>query len=351
MVKKMALLYYFIFLKGVINFVKKRILIIFTGGTITMKDFNGSIDISKKILSKINSSTLLSNFDLDVEVEIFSSKPSPKFSISDMLVLGKFIDEKISCNSYDGFVIAHGTDTIEETSFFLNLYFSNLSVPIVLTGSMKVFSDNLYDGYDNLISSIFVASNSLTKNYGVLVIFKNIIMSALHVSKFHTENLDSFKSIDFPNVGTIESNNINFYFKPNRFNLPKIDSINDDVFIYKTYSGDSGYFLENSNINYSALVIEGFGSGNVSEFLLPKIKDLLSNGIPVAICTRVPEGPLKTNYNYPGGGNNLRELGCIFYNSIDSHKMRIFLAYLISCKFSFNEINTFFKSVYNKNNI
>jgi len=54
-----------------------------------------------------------------------------------------------------------------------------------------------------------------------------------------------------------------------------------------------GYFLENSNINYSALVIEGFGSGNVSEFLLPKIQDLLSNEIPVAICTRVPEGPYK----------------------------------------------------------
>ena len=74
---------------------KKRILIIFTGGTITMKDYNGSIDISKKILSKINSSTLLSNSDLDVEVEIFSSKPSPKFSISDMLVLGKFINKNI----------------------------------------------------------------------------------------------------------------------------------------------------------------------------------------------------------------------------------------------------------------
>ena len=80
---------------------------------------------------------------------------------------------------------------------------------------------------------------------------------------------------------------------------------------------------------------------------MPKIKDLLSNGIPIAICTRVPEGPLKTNYNYPGGGNNLRELGCIFYNSIDSHKMRIFLAYLISCKFSFYEINNFFNLMYN----
>ena len=313
-----------------------------------MKDYNGSIDISKKILSKINSSTSLSNFDLDVEVEIFSSKPSPKFSFSDMLVLGKFIDEKISCNSYDGFVIAHGTDTIEETSFFLNLYFSNSSVPIILTGSMKVFSDKLYDGYDNLISSIYVALNPLTKNYGVLVIFKNIIMSALHVSKFHTENLDSFKSINFPNVGIIDSGKIHFHFKPYRFNLPKIDSINGDVFIYKTYSGDSGYFLEKSKIEYNALVIEGFGSGNVPEFLLPKIKDLLSKEIPVAICTRVPEGPLKTNYNYPGGGHNLHELGCIFYHFIDSHKMRIFLAYLISCKFSFSEINNFFKLMYNK---
>ena len=64
---------------------------------------------------------------------------------------------------------------------FLNLYFSNLSVPIVLTGSMKVFSDNYMMVGDNLISSIFVASNSLTKNYGVLVIFKNIIMSALRI--------------------------------------------------------------------------------------------------------------------------------------------------------------------------
>lgn len=326
--------------------VKKSILIIITGGTITMKNYNDSIDISKELLANLKSSKLLVDYNLEYNVEIFSSIPSPKFSTQNMFSLAKFIEKKIADNIYSGFVIAHGTDTLEETSLFLELYFSNLQVPIILTGSMKPFLSPFFDGYDNIVSSVMVASNHQSIFYGVLVTFNNNIISSLHVSKFHSENIDSFKSINYPNVGFISDNKIFFEYKPVRFVLPRIKSLVDNVYIYKTFSGDLGNYLKNSQLLFDALVIEGFGNGNVPEFLLPHIKRFLSLQIPVAITTRVPKGFINNSYDYPGGGKNLSNIGCLFSSTFNSQKMRIFLVYLLSLKFNFKKI----KEIFNKYN-
>ena len=321
---------------------KKKILIIITGGTITMKDYNDSIDISEKLLSKLNSSNVLSSYDLDYEVEIFSSKPSPNFSCYDMFSLCRYIEKKILTNSFDGFVIAHGTDTIEETSFFLDLYFSDLKFPIVFTGSMKTFFDPSYDGYENLISSVLVASKNQAKKYGVLIAFNNNIISALGVSKFHTQNIDSFKSINIPYVGNIQNGIVSFNYIPNRFILSKISKIKNNIFIYKSFSGDNGLFLKYNNVDFDGLIIEGFGNGNLPENLLYFLRNTINKKIPIIISSRVPDGLLFQNYSYPGGGKNLSKLGCLFNESLNSQKLRILLVYLTSLDYSFFDIQKFF---------
>lgn len=323
---------------------RKKILIIITGGTITLKKFNNSVNIPDKLISKLRSSEILKNHNLDFEVNNFSSKPSPNFSLSNMFNLAIFIEKRFIENKYSGFVILHGTDTIEETSFFLDLYFSDLKVPIVLTGSMKVFLDPLYDGYNNLISSVIVASNYISRDYGVLVVFNNKVMSSLHVSKYHTNDIDSFKSINFPDVGYVMNGNVFLENYPKRFSLPQVKSINDNCFIYKTFPGDSGIFLKELGSIFEALVIEGFGDGNVPDSLVPIITSLIEKKIPVAITSRVPNGILSNFYTYVGGGDFLSKLGCLSLPELNSQKMRIFLVYLTSLSINFDDLNNIFKN-------
>ena len=325
---------------------KKKILIIITGGTITMEDYNSSIDISEKLLSKLYSSNVFSEFNLEFTVNIFSSKPSPNFSCFDMFSLAKYIDKKIKKNLYSGVVVAHGTDTIEETSFFMDLYFSKLSVPIVFTGSMKIFTDPLYDGYKNLISSILVVSDNHSKNYGVLLVFNNNIMSPIFASKFNTNSIDAFKSINFPNVGYLKNNSIFFENKPRRYSFPKITKLADNVLIYKTYPGDPGSFFENLNSFSDSIIIEGFGNGNVSNTLVPSIKKLLNLKTPVFISSRVPTGSLNSIYNYSGGGKYLIDLGCFCMPNLSSQKTRIFLVYFNSLGFSYKDLSSFISNHY-----
>lgn len=321
---------------------KKKILIILTGGTITMDAFSNSINISDNILNKINSSIQKTNINLSIDLEVFSSIPSPHFSCEKMLSLCKFIDKKISMNLYSGFVIAHGTDTIEETSFFLELYFSKSSFPIVFTGAMKNYFDESYDGFDNLISSVIVCSKINFINFGVSVVFNNLIFSSIFVSKLHTKNLDSFKSINFPEIGRFENGDVSFFNFPKRYSFRKINSITSKVYIYKTYSGDSGESFQNYvNIDFDAIVVEGFGSGNVPLGLSEFISNFISKNKIIAITSRVPYGLLDNFYDYAGGGNHLKKIGCIFDRRLNTQKMRIFLIYLISLGFSFDDLKKY----------
>ena len=313
---------------------KKRILIILTGGTISMDSHK---DLSTEIL-QLQEQRLMSLShgvldQIDIETNIFLMKPSPQITPDDMLNLSKFIEEISKTNTYDGFVITHGTDTLEETAYFLSLYNPIPSKPIVFTGSMRNFSDIAYDGLINLVSALLVASHKKASEYGVLVVLNDSIFLAREVTKSHTVALDTFKSFDFGPIGYVDDYEILFYrdyHHDETFSKPS--DLSHKVLPYKTFTGDLGETLLLSIDHFEGYVIEGFGRGNVPETLVPAIVKLLDAKKTVMITSRTPMGRVYGTYPYDGGGGHLVKLGCVLSPMLNTQKARIYLLFKLNTK-------------------
>ncbi|NMA05937.1 MAG: asparaginase [Acholeplasmataceae bacterium] len=309
----------------------KKILIVFTGGTISMTSFGESSksdildnhDELIKIIEPKFSNTKLEGF-------VYSMVPSPSLTPNDMLKIGSLIDSKLENENFDGVVITHGTDTLEETAYFLDLYLDTKK-PVVLTGSLRNFDELGYDGYSNLLSAILVSLSDKSYGRGVLVCLNDEINSAVEVTKTHTFALDTFKSLEFGPLGLVDENNV-IYYRDASYQSDYIrpKSLNKKVEILKLSSGSDPKILDYYLENVDGLVLEGFGRGNVSEVFIPGIKKLIEKGITVIITSRCPMGRIRDTYSYLGGGHHLKRLGVLGGGSLPSHKVRIKLLLILS---------------------
>jgi L-asparaginase len=266
-----------------------------------------------------------------IDTKIFLMKPSPHITPDDMLKLSDYVKFEMDSNNYDGFVITHGTDTLEETAYFLNLYFPNPDKSIVFTGSMRNFSDIAYDGLINLVSAILVASHEKASKYGVLVVLNDSIHTAYEVTKSHTVALDTFKSLDYGPIGHVDDYEIMFYrqYQPD-FIFNPIHKMNKISIEYKTITGDNGQALLAIKDLADGFVIEGFGRGNVPNTLVPVIKTLLDENKVVMITSRAPMGRVYDTYPYEGGGGQLVKIGCLLSPMLNTQKARIYLLFLLN---------------------
>lgn len=310
----------------------KTILIIFTGGTITMSSGDS---LTKNILHD-NHLELLESIkpkipNVNFKLNLYSILPSPSISPNDMLEIGKIIDQAFINDKIDGVVITHGTDTLEETAYFLDLYL-DLPIPIVLTGSMRSFDEFGYDGLSNLISAILVASTPKSINRGVLVCLNDEINSALEVQKTHTMALDTFKSLEFGPLGIVDEKTVTYYrhatYKSENI---KPLTLNKTVEIVKVVSGSDGdiinYYI-NKGVN--GIIVEALGRGNVPVLVAKKIDEAIKNNIAVVITSRCPMGIVKGSYSYEGGGYHLSKLGALGGGSLTSEKARLKLLLILS---------------------
>ena len=311
---------------------KKRILLLLTGGTISMDSHK---DLSHEILSLQKQRLMSLEHDVlnqvSFETEIFLMKPSPHITPQDMLTLAKHISSLMNNDHYDGFVITHGTDTLEETAYFLSLYLPHPKKPIVFTGSMRNFSDIAYDGLINLVSALLVASHEKSVEYGVLVVLNDSIHTAREVTKSHTVALDTFKSFDYGPIGYVDDYEILFYreYHPEKLFSP-LTSISKQVMPYKTFTGDDGSALLAMKDLADGFVIEGFGRGNVPDTLVPTITLLLSLNKKIMITSRTPMGRVYGTYPYEGGGGQLVKLGCMLSPLLNTQKARIYMLFLLN---------------------
>ncbi len=309
----------------------KKILIVFTGGTISMSSLND--DSKSNILDNHDEliKMIQPKFD-DVLFEgvVYSMVPSPSLTPNDMLSIGQLIDEKLKKDNIDGVVITHGTDTLEETAYFLDMYLDTKK-PVVLTGSMRNFDELGYDGYSNLLSAILVSLSNKSKNRGVLVCLNDEINAAIEVSKTHTVALDTFKSLEFGPIGLVDEKTVLYYrdasyefiqFKPN--------ILNKRVEVLKLTSGSNPDILNYYIDKVDGLVIEGFGRGNVSKSFVEGITKLINKGIVVIITSRCPMGRVRDTYAYEGGGYHLKQLGVLSGGSLPSEKVRLKLMFVLS---------------------
>ena len=315
----------------------KKILVLHTGGTISMQaDDSGAV-----VTSQDNPMNHVSNPLEGVEVHAldFFNLPSPHIKPKHMLALYQKIKEE--ADHYDGFVITHGTDTLEETAYFLD----TMEVPhkpIVLTGAMRSSNELGSDGVYNYLSALRVASADKAADKGVLVVMNDEIHAAKYVTKTHTTNVSTFQTPTHGPLGLIMKHEI-LYFKTAeprvRFDLDKIQGL---VPIIPVYAGMTEELLDLLPVDQlDGLIIQAFGAGNVPKETAQKLNDLIQEGLPIALVSRCFNGIAEPVYAYEGGGVCLQNAGVFFVKELNAQKARLKLLIAINAGLRGDELRAY----------
>lgn len=309
-----------------------KILIINTGGTIAMETDAGTSAVRLGANQPLHGLQNQLSHYAAVEMKDLYNLPSPHLTLSHMKHLSEIINQSCKEEAVDGVVVTHGTDTLEETAFFLDLTV-NTSKPVILTGAMRSNNELGADGPVNLVESVRTATCKDSWERGTLVVFNNEIHAARHVTKTHTSSIATFQSPAIGPLGSLTKKEIHYYQRPFR---PRVYQIKsewvDQVPLIKMVAGFNpnwlNFLLQQS---IQGLVLEAFGAGNVPPTILPTLEELIKKGIPVVMVSRCYNGYVQDLYDYKGGGRQLKEMGVIFCNGLNGQKARIKLLVLLNC--------------------
>ena len=297
----------------------KKILVLHTGGTISMQaDASGAV-----VTSSDNPMNHVSNPLEGIQVHIldFFNLPSPHIKPKHMLALYQKIKEEAA--NYDGVVITHGTDTLEETAYFLDTM-EIPRIPIVLTGAMRSSNELGSDGVYNYLSALRVASDDKATDKGVLVVMNDEIHAAKYVTKTHTTNVSTFQTPTHGPLGLIMKQEI-LYFKTAeprvRFDLDRIEGLVPIITVYAGMTDELLDMLDWDKVD--GLIIQAFGAGNIPKETAQKLESLLHKGIPVALVSRCFNGIAEPVYAYQGGGVQLQKAGVLFVKELNAQKARL----------------------------
>ncbi|QIM66625.1 L-asparaginase [Mannheimia granulomatis] len=310
----------------------KKLLIIHTGGTISMQEGKDG-KVAPSTENPLLASLERLNHPAKLSQESLFNVPSPHINIKHWQLLKQRIEEAVLKENMDAIVITHGTDTLEETSYFLDLALS-VNVPIVITGAMRSSNELGSDGLINLQSAILVALNEESKDKGVLVVMNDEIHHAKFVTKTHTTNVATFQTPTFGPCGLVSKNSVIFFQKLTAYERFPIETLTkNNVQLLKAYAGMDSFLLEQlAKSCCDGVVIEALGAGNLPPSCLDGLEALLQAKIPIVIVSRAFNGITQDVYDYVGGGKQLKPKGVIFTKGLSGQKARIKLMVLLNQK-------------------
>ncbi|MBO0467615.1 asparaginase [Enterococcus plantarum] len=299
----------------------KTILVLHTGGTISMsKEVDGNVTTNNRN-PLLNQEELVAG-KVNLVVEAIFNIPSPHMTLERMLELKERI-QKAYKENIDGVVITHGTDTLEETAYFLDITLEN-EIPVVLTGAMRSSNEIGTDGLYNFISAVWTACSDESFGKGVLVVMNDEIHTARYVTKTHTTNVATFRTPTFGPIGMIAKERTFFASEVRPQEVCDIQSVTGEVYVIKAYAGmDGSLFDLVDNDRTDGIVIEALGAGNLPPETLPSLERLLARNIPIVLVSRCSNGIAEDIYDYEGGGVNLKKMGIIFSRGLNGPKARI----------------------------
>lgn len=299
----------------------KKILILHTGGTISMaEDTQGHVSPNE---SNPMSAVNMQLDEVELVTEDIFNLPSPHITLSDMLVLKNRLKKAFLTESFDGAVITHGTDTLEETAFFLDTTLER-GKPIVMTGAMRSSNELGTDGIYNFLSAIRVAADEHSHDRGVLVVMNDEIHSARYVTKTHTTNVSTFQTPTHGPLGLLTKNKIIYFHNDSENQHLDVHSVHGNVPIVKAFAGMSGQILDLLDLDkLDGIVIEALGAGNLPPIASQSLQRLLDAGVPVVLVSRCFNGIAEPVYAYQGGGSQLYDAGVMFADEVNSQKARL----------------------------
>ncbi len=268
---------------------------------------------------------------VEIVAEDIFNLPSPHITLEHMLLLKNRIIA--ACDGdFDGVVITHGTDTLEETAFFLDSTIQR-GKPIVITGAMRSSNELGTDGIYNLKTAIRVVADNDSHDRGVLVVMNDEIHSARFVTKTHTTNVSTFQTPTHGPLGLLTKNKIFYFHRDSENQHLDITSVTGNVPIIKCYAGMNGEILDLLDPNrIDGLVIEALGAGNLPPSTVAPIERLLAHHVPIVLVSRCFNGIAEPVYDYEGGGSRLHHAGVLFAPEVNSQKARIKLIIGLNAK-------------------
>ena len=321
-----------------------KIAIIFTGGTISMK-IDPRIHAAIPALSSEEIMAMVTNIEKfsDIEIINFANLPSPHITPKKMMELSMLVNKTINRDDITGVVVTHGTDTLEETAYLLDLTV-NTEKPIIVVGAMRNSSELGYDGSSNLSAAICTGISKNAKGKGVLVVMNNEVNAASEVTKTNTLSLDTFKSPEFGPLGIVDNDEVIFYRDIVNRQFIDTKEIEEKVGLLKTGPGMGSdiinFYLDKG---YKGIVIEALGRGNIPPEMIDGVKDAIEKNIPIVMVSRCPTGRVLDTYGYEGAGKHLRDLGVIFGKNLPGQKARIKLMLILSITNDMETIKNLFE--------
>ncbi|MDF2635246.1 MAG: L-asparaginase, type [Pelosinus sp.] len=326
---------------------KPNIVILATGGTIagagvtstTTVGYTAAVTAVDKLISNVPELAKVAN----VKGEQVFQIASESITMENWLTLAKRVNLLLAQDSVDGIVITHGTDTLEETAYFLDLVVKS-EKPVVLVGSMRPGTAMSADGPLNLYRAVILAGTKEAAGKGVMVMLNDTINSGREVTKTITDRVDTFQAPIVGALGVFTGDKPVFYRQPIRKNtvatefdvtdltaLPRVD-------IVYHYAGNAGTMIDAAvNAGAQGIVHAGTGNGSIGKAEYPAVEKALKKGVVVVRSARVGSGIIARN-----GEADDDKYGFIASDNLNPQKARILLMLALTKTNDVNEIQQMF---------
>ena len=307
----------------------KRVTILAVGGTIAGSG-SGALDTSYTsgtvTVDKLIAAVPEINKIATIKGEQISNIGSQEMNNEVWFKLANRVNELLTSGKADGVVITHGTDTMEETAYFLNLVVKS-DKPIVFTGAMRNSGSLSADGPLNIYNAVNVAISKEAAGKGVMVVMNDEIHAAREVTKTNTTAVDTFKSPNSGKIGTVFYGNVKFYMNPTRkhtlnsaFDIAKIKELPRVDIIY-SHSNDNPDFVNVAVKNGAKGIINaGMGNGNPFPSALEALGEAVKAGVVVVRGSRVGSGETTLNGEVDDG-----KYGFLASDNLNAQKARVLL--------------------------
>lgn len=294
------------------------------GGTITMTP-GGSGGVLPTLTAADLAASVPGLGDVaDIRVDTLASIPSPSFAITQFWDVVQWARDQVDGGAV-GAILAQGTDTIEESSFLLDLYWDRPE-PLIVTGAMRAPQQVSADGPSNLLTAALVATSPELRDCGVLVVLDQNANAARWVRKTHSWSLSTFQSPDFGPVATVVEGRVRarpIPRSPHRLGAPRTAPY---VPLLETFVGDDGTTLRAVlEAGADGVVVGAFGVGHVS-FGVARVIAEAAQDIPIVVASRTGAGgTLRETYGYEGSEMDLVRRGAVLAGALDPRKARTLL--------------------------